>query len=87
MSFKMTCNEANHTRWEHENGKIFLYLTHGELCIHFMDMDKQIPTRLNVAIGDGLLRFLAGSPDDLREALLCLTNEYKTETLAGSAFK
>ncbi len=84
MGFRMTLNLGGQTRWEHDNGKAFMYLTEGELCFHYMDREKEIPTRLNIVVGDGLVRFLAGSPDDLREALLNLTDEYKTESLAGN---
>ena len=83
MPFKMTLNDGDQTRWEHDNGKSFIFLNNGELFFHYQDLEKEVPTRLNVLVGDGLVRFLAGSPDDLRTAILSLTDEYPSIALAG----
>jgi hypothetical protein len=49
MGFEMTVNQQGQTRWEHVNGKAFLYLTHGELCFH-------CPICHNLTGFDGLVR-------------------------------
>ena len=77
-NFKMTHNACGMTAWTRCDpaGDLSLVLQNDRLHVLY-------GTALNVRIHDGRVDFIAGSPADLRRALLSLTDEYETATLAG----
>ncbi len=82
-AFKMTHNACGMTAWTRCDwtrcdpaGDLSLVLQDDRLHVLY-------GTALNVRIHDGRVDFIAGSPADLRRALLSLTDEYETATLAG----
>jgi hypothetical protein len=78
--FKMTRNAGNTTAWVRSDPDGDLSLVLQNNCLHLIH-----GTALNVRIHDGRVDFMAGSPADLKRALLSLTDEYEAGTLAGFA--
>jgi len=76
--FKMIRNAGDMTAWTRCDpaGDLSLVLQNDRLHVLY-------GTALNVRIHDGRVDFIVGSPADLRRALLSLTDEYETATLAG----
>jgi len=76
--FKMIRNAGDMTAWTRCDpaGDLSLVLQNDRLHVLY-------GTALNVRIHDGRVDFIAGSSADLRRALLSLTDEYETATLAG----